>query len=255
MSHKNRLTRLNDATVGISITIEPILAPLISKLKGVDIKNGPIKRTMTAMDESPQDMSDVIIVLRGFINETKKEIRLLESYIHKNEKKIEANNVQGEVIDDIIENINGVVLFTSELLSLSFMEFDDLPQAKRVQTIGAISEYVSVYEAFKNGDVVDNLNNITAGVPKNMIDGFTDKKNATFIVGFNGNPFFVFGKLLARFRQRRSKLLEMRIKYIRLEIMELEMKGNPKLLKEIEYYKAEILTMEMEISELSNKYE
>jgi hypothetical protein len=252
---KNKLQRLDDAEQGIIMTIEPILPSLKKALSNVHMESGILSIFMTNIEEHPKDKREAVIVIERFIGETKKEINVLRTFINKNEKKITNNIVQGELIDDTIENINGIVMFSSDLLSSIFMDYESMPRAKKVHMMEAVRTYTNIYKAFRNGDVLDDIKNVTAGVSKEMVQGFNDKKSITFVQGFNGNPFYIFGKYMARMRQRRNILLNARIKYLRLEIMGLEMKDDKRLQKEIETYRQDILDMEMEIDELSKKYE
>ena len=246
---------LSESQELIITMIDPVLRPMAVALKGHAIERGAVGLFVRNANENPRDLSDVVTIIKGFMDNTKREIEILKGFISKNERKIKVNPTQQEVIERTIENVNNGIFFSSELLTSMFVDFNSIPKTKRNRMIEGVDTYVKIYNGINNGGIIDEVSDVTAGVPIDVLSGFTAGNTLPFISGFVGNPFYHWGIRSNNRKVRRAKVLEDRIKYIRLEIMELEMKGDGgdssrHIKDEIQYYKDKIIDAEMEIEDL-----
>jgi len=228
--------------------VNPIFVPLKKMGKHKDIKSKFIKRFLSDIGVHANDKYEAVIVIEDFMGEIVHEIDLMKKFIKKNPNGIKEGSVRAQVMDEVIDNFSGSVLYTTDILTTMFIE--DFSDGKRQELIHGLKAYVETYKAIANDDIVETIESIPAGITKDLIKGFVEKDSIIGIEGFIGSIVYTLGKYKIQWNHKKVKLLKERIEFMRVEIMILESENPDGLEKKSQYYRDKIEEMEIEISTL-----
>ena len=234
-------------------TIDNLLLPFIPKfIKAVDNKDipAPLRIFLSNIGHvNVYKSSEIGIIIKSLLQKVKQDINSLESYLGKFKKDISTT----ELVNASISNLNGFIFFTTELMAVMFVDYDELPRGKKESLLENMELFTKIALTVGNGDIISSIKESPAGVP---IQQMHNNGELPFIRTFNGNPFFWFGKKLADSRAKKIKIIEDRIKYMELEILDMEVHDDDKRYKKsIDFYRKRIEDEEMEIDEIRKKYE
>ena len=156
-----------------------------------------------------------------------------------------------EVLENVVTTYTSVYMGISDIIMSIFDEEKPSP-VKQAELIRESRFVGSIYESIHNEDVVKEVVDVPTDIPTSALQGFLKKDSFIYLSNFNGNPFFIIGKLLNRRDKKRRDLLKSRLEYVKLELLELEMEEDSSKdhKKHVAYYKDLIHELEMEIDDI-----
>jgi uncharacterized protein YjgD (DUF1641 family) len=253
MKNSNLLLKLNDVKESIDAHLLPIIPSLKTRFKDTTLTASYLKRFNDNIHGGAHSIGEAVGLVESYLKNVKEEIHLLEKYIQKNDNAIAKSMTKINLIEESIQNLSGVVMYSSDLLASIFLT-DNIPPAKTQEMIKGMKTYSALFTLIDETDIVDTIENVPAGLSPGMIAGFLGPKNLLGISGFIGSPFYTIGKFIKQWEFKKIKLLESRASYMRAELLslELESSSNPKIKQEIEYHKEQIAELEDDIANLQD---
>jgi len=251
MKSEDLVYKLESISTSIEENVLSVTPAIRVKFKSTPLRNGYLKRFVDEIGIRSQTIGDGVKVIEDYVKTVKEECKELSSYIEKNKYKIEKHDVKLSLINDTVQNLSGIVMYSSDILTSIFIT-DSLTPARAESMNSGLRPYIKLYTVLDNTKLVDDLRKVPIG-NKSMVKSFLGDLSFVTISGFNGNPFFIIGRFVKQWEARKIHLLEERKNLIKMELLDLTTgEQNPKIKRAIEIHKQEIFELETEIELLQD---
>ena len=243
------IAEFNDVLELVSANIHPVTAQIKSKIGMNEIDSGILKDFIVKAGEQPGTVGDAMDVVTSMMIGIETECQSIIKFL---EKTGDLSERQVEYLGELVKDLNGCVMFTSDMLMSIFIDRRAAPSGKIQQQIQGLNGFVSMYTSMKDSEVVSDIKGIPSDVPSGMVANVLPKSSPLIALGFTGNPFYTIGKIFKRRSNKRVEAMKARCKYIELELLELEMGEGKNSATQKKYYLKLVKELEAEIA-LSEK--
>ena len=231
---------------------ESLLLPMVAQIK---FKRGKEKldnlyyeRLLKFSDVNADTIGAAMTFSDRYLRAIKDNASNLLVSIEKGEIKLTHEN-ETEAIRRTVSTYVTVYLTFSDLLTCLFLSSTRMPPAKKEMLIKSTGFVGKIFESITEDEIVEDIISIPSDVPTSLVSNMFEKGSFLLLSSFRYNPLYHIGIWLNTRERKRMDLIKARIQYMKMELLELEMKGDTSSehKKAIKYYKDLISDLEYEI--------